>query len=166
MLQQTSSTSSPPKTPAVKPQKRVAAQPYQQSRRRTSGSDALAEIASLAADFNGIMSSFRDLFAASAAAPTPATSTAPAPAGVSAPTPSLHLSPQRRTEAIITAQKEMWLVPKDRVALINILRDVSKADIYNALETEEIRVPWVIDELQQIGVHAFHPLYSNLDFDF
>ncbi|KAJ7131877.1 hypothetical protein C8R43DRAFT_956835 [Mycena crocata] len=143
--------------------KRVAAQSssgYHKKPRLGPGTQGLIDIASAAVDFNEIFSSFRGAFAATDGAPQTSASTSTAPA----PAPVFQLSPQRRITAIVQAQKESWLSNSDRVALIKILRDVTKADVYTALETDEIRIPWILSELEEVGVITFHPTYSGFDF--
>ncbi|KAJ7732370.1 hypothetical protein DFH07DRAFT_780974 [Mycena maculata] len=128
--------------------KRAAAQPVSANHRkkpRLSGSSrALQDIASAATDFNGIMGNFRAILAGPAQAPV----------DVVAPA------------AVMAAQKEKWLPPKEHLAFINFISDkdnMNKADTYNALEDEEIRIPWVIDQLREaLGIIIFHPLYADL----
>jgi hypothetical protein len=64
------------------------------------------------------------------------------------------------------AQNEKWLANTERVELIRILRDVTKADVYTALLTGEVRIPWILEELHEVGVVPYHPVYSSLDLGF
>jgi hypothetical protein len=120
----------------------------------SAGAQGLFDLNATAGEFTEIMGSFRDLWATG-----PTNETA-----ASTSTPAFMTSPQRRTNAIKLAQKEEWLAPAERVALIRILRDVTKADVYIALDTDDVRIPWIIDELNDVGVMVFHPVYSSLTF--
>ncbi|KAJ7255945.1 hypothetical protein C8J57DRAFT_1473077 [Mycena rebaudengoi] len=127
---------------------------YHKKSKLSGGARALEMIASSAMDFNDMMGTY---FASTGGAPT--TSSTPTTMSPLA----FQTSPKRRTDAIMQAQKELWLTASHRVALVKILRDVTTADVYNALLTDEIRIPWVLEELNDVGIIAFHPLYSNLD---
>ncbi|KAJ6546381.1 hypothetical protein B0H10DRAFT_2447572 [Mycena sp. CBHHK59/15] len=147
--------------PSVRNGKRTAAQPapmYRKKPKLSGGARALEMLATSAVDFNDMFANFL-----SAPATTPATASTTASTSM---TPAFQTSPQRRIGAIMLAQKEAWLSPAQRVALIKILRDVTKADVYTALLTEEIRIPWVLDELNDAGIIAFHPMYSDLELKF
>lgn len=80
-------------------------------------------------------------------------------------TRAFQTSPQRRISAVHQVQDaETWLDPRQRLAFIQILKkDTDTADVYMALETDELRIPFVLDELQKVGVLAFHPEYSDLN---
>ncbi|KAJ7868027.1 hypothetical protein B0H14DRAFT_2572520 [Mycena olivaceomarginata] len=171
----TPSSSSSVQTPAPAGRKRVAAQSdttYSRSTKKartTVAAQALSDLAASAGDLNTIMASFRDILAAPAdpvaPAVTPLAIAAPAgaPAGPPAPANPLLLSPQRRTAAIRLAQQETWLLPVQRLALVKLLREVKLADEYINLESEEMRVLWVLEMLRDVGVYAFHPEIS-IDF--
>ncbi|KAJ7453431.1 hypothetical protein FB451DRAFT_1408835 [Mycena latifolia] len=153
--------------PSATIRKRTAAQSapvYRKKPRLSAGAQAITDIAASTGEFNEIMSSFRDVFAASNAAS--ATTTMPAASTSTSATPTFQISPQRRTSAIHRAQEEMWLQPNERVALVRILRDITAADTYNALLTDEMHIPWVIDKLKAIGIFVFHPVYSSFDLEF
>ncbi|KAK7025817.1 hypothetical protein R3P38DRAFT_3355986 [Favolaschia claudopus] len=111
-------------------------------------------------DLNATASKFNEIFARlipDAAGGAPHAS-APIP-----PAPSPLLSPERRTAAInLARQKEDWLDTAQRVALVQIVRDARNADVYLALADDEgMRITWVLEELQKVGVYAFHPTYSS-----
>jgi hypothetical protein len=137
--------------------KRTAAAPPPQRPKRarhSTGAEALANIASSANEFNDIFGGFRAIFAAPAAA-EPAAATAP---GVN--TQIFQPSPVRKTDAIIRAQKlETYLLPSDLAILVNILgNSAAKADLYNALIIDAVRVGWVQDQLRK------HTREEGLDF--
>ena len=59
------------------------------------------------------------------------------------------------------AQQEDWMMPQERLALVRLVKeDVETADLYCALLTEDMRIPWIIDELGKVGVTVFHHKYS------
>lgn len=101
----------------------------------------------------------RDIFAIPAS--TSATQVSSSAAPITAPPAlALQLSPQRRTAAIHQAQQEEWMLPHERLQLVQIVRNVEAADTYLALLTEDMRIPWIIDELEKVGVTVFHHKYS------
>jgi hypothetical protein len=156
----------PIETPSTSTRKRVAAQPapvYQRTKKpRTNvAHQALADIATAAGDITSIMGSLRDALAA----PVPSEQ-APALATDPIPGKTFQLSPQRRADAGKLAQRETWLTPPQRVALVKVVRDVKLADEYTNFDTEEMRVLWVLDQLQDVGVVAFHPDYSFKYMDY
>ncbi|KAF7372334.1 hypothetical protein MVEN_00093600 [Mycena venus] len=106
----------------------------------------------------------RELFA-SASGSVASTSTVPAaaPAVVPTvpPTPVFQTSPQRLISAVTLAQQEDWMTVPERLALIRILKeDPRMVDVYSAMLTEDMRIPWIIDELGKVGVVVFHHKYS------
>ncbi|KAJ7718237.1 hypothetical protein B0H16DRAFT_1425954 [Mycena metata] len=144
--------------------RRMPAQPtpmYRKKARLSAGAQGLIDLNQTAMEFNEIFSGFRNMFT------TPDSSTAPTPGASTSTTPApTHLSPQRRSSAIKLAKEETWLSKPHRVALVQILRDVTQADVYLQLvDEEEMRVLWVIDELaDKKNIYAFHPEYSSLEF--
>ncbi|KAJ7614294.1 hypothetical protein DFH06DRAFT_1344247 [Mycena polygramma] len=156
-------------TPVGSGRKRAAATPSHPPKRirPTGGAQALASIANAAQEFNDIFGDFRSLFATPkevAAAPSvpaaaPAAAAGPA-AGFNAPL--LQPSPVRKTSAVIRAQElETYLVPSDLAILIDILGEsASKADMYNAIRIDAVRVGWVQAQLRK------HTEQQGLDFSF
>ncbi|KAF7343133.1 Myb-like domain-containing protein [Mycena venus] len=69
-------------------------------------------------------------------------------------------SPVRKTDALLRAQRlENYLAPSDLAIICDILgNSVAKADIYNALVVDAVRVGWVQDQLRK------HTLEGGLDF--
>ncbi|KAJ7759770.1 hypothetical protein DFH07DRAFT_772102 [Mycena maculata] len=146
----------------------VAAQPaasYRKKPRMSNGAAALPDLAGSAEDFNCIFGGLANMLAAPTVAPdiTQAAASTSNAALPLAPAPGFQLSPQRRTQAIHLAQTEDWLQPHECLALIKILRNVSQADMYIALLSDDICIPWVIDVLAEVGITVFHPMYSSFD---
>lgn len=146
----------------VNGKKRTAAQPFpvRKRSRLSAGAQGLLDIAAAATEFNGIFGDFRDVIAASVATPPTAIPTAATAPAAALSNPVFQTSPQRRVSAVYKAQQEDWMLPLDRLELIEILQDLRKADTYMALLTDEMRIPWVIKELAKVGVPVFHPTYS------
>ncbi|KAJ7811103.1 hypothetical protein B0H13DRAFT_2384147 [Mycena leptocephala] len=132
---------------------------YTRKSRLSGGAQGILDLAGAAKDMNGILGDMRDIFAipASTSAAQGSSSTAPTTAP---PALALQLSPQRRTAAIHQAQQEEWMLPQERLQLVQIVRNVETADTYLALLTEDMRIPWIIDELEKVGVTVFHHKYS------
>ncbi|KAJ7749798.1 hypothetical protein DFH07DRAFT_775298 [Mycena maculata] len=126
---------------------------------------ALLDLAGSAEDFNHIFGGLANMLAAPTVAPDVTQAAASMSNGAlpPAPAPGFQLSPQHRTQAIHLAQTEDWLQPLECLALIKILRNVSQADVYIALLSNDIRIPWVIDVLAEVGIMVFHPMYSSFD---
>jgi hypothetical protein len=145
------------------PRKRVAAQPAPHKRSRLSGGgQGIQDLANAASDFNVIFGKMGNLFADGAgSAPAAAAPVPVAPvAGPSMPT--FQTSPQRRVSAVVLAQREDWMSPEERLALIQILTENQRlADVYPVLLTEGMRIPWIINELRKVDVHVFHHKYSS-----
>ncbi|KAJ7032800.1 hypothetical protein C8F04DRAFT_1184750 [Mycena alexandri] len=163
------SDSSSPITPKKDKGKQAAqpAPPHHKKPRVSAGAQGLFDIARAAEKFNGIFEDFHHVLAqpqpAPAATGVASMSTITAPAATLPPS-AFQTSPQRRTSAIVGAQNETWLTNRERVALVRVLTVLEKAEVYNALLTDDIRIPWIIDELQKVGVFAFHPEHSALEF--
>ncbi|KAF8216706.1 hypothetical protein K438DRAFT_2007510 [Mycena galopus ATCC 62051] len=141
------------------PRKRVAAQPAAQKKScLSSGTQAIQELASAASDFNVIFGKMGSLFADSAVSPA-AAPVAPV-AGPS--TQTFQTSPQHRVSAVVLAQREDWMTPEERLAHIQILTENQRlADVYPALLTEDMRIPWIISELRKVDVYVFYHKYSS-----
>ena len=113
-------------------------------------------IASSVEEFNSIFSGFRDILAPPDT-PRPSGPSAPAAPIPAAPAPSAaptYLSPSRKVDAVIRAQNlESHLSASDLRILINIVgMDTGKANIYNALLNDELRINWVQDQLQDYKI--------------
>ncbi|KAJ7098907.1 hypothetical protein C8R44DRAFT_888751 [Mycena epipterygia] len=114
--------------------KRRAAQPSGRQPKKTrlsAGGQALQDLATAATDFNGLMGNFLQAFSTPEPAATAANPATPAPAMVAAAaaTAAFQISPQRRTNAIVSAQRELWLSADLRRVFINhISRDMIKVD--------------------------------------
>ncbi|KAJ6450043.1 hypothetical protein C8R45DRAFT_1128251 [Mycena sanguinolenta] len=150
-------SSKPSSSPApANPRKRVAAQPASQKKSRlSSGPQAIQELVSAASDFNVIFGKMGTYFADSAASAPAAAPVAPAAGPLAA---TFQTSPQRRVSAVVLAQREDWMTPQERLALIQILTDNQKlADVYPALLTDDMRIPWIISELGKVDVYVFFP---------
>ncbi|KAJ6523998.1 hypothetical protein B0H19DRAFT_1085458 [Mycena capillaripes] len=160
-----SDSSSP--APLFTGRKRAAApqapKTYAKKPRLSGGAQGIVDLVGAAKDMNSILGDMRDIFAAPAA-PTALATTSVTQASTSehaAPSvPAFQLSPQRRQAAIYQAQQETWMDPRDRLRLIQIVRNIEAADTYMSLLTEDMRIPWIIDELEKIGITVFHHKYS------
>ncbi|KAF7338998.1 Myb-DNA-bind-3 domain-containing protein [Mycena venus] len=170
------SDSSP--APSKQSGQRRAAQPapaqsIQKKPRLTPAAQGLLSLTKSAERFNEIFGDLRDFLVAPASAPAPANSSAAtststatvASTSTATTTRAFQTSPQRRVSAVHQVQDaETWLEPRQRLAFIQILKkDTDTADVYMALETDELRIPFVLDELRNVGVFAFHPEYSDLN---
>ncbi|KAJ6493692.1 hypothetical protein C8R47DRAFT_1269881 [Mycena vitilis] len=173
---------SSPAPPPAGSLKRAAATPhlpgFRKKARLSTGAQGLVELAAASQDFNDIFGSIRDILASTsgptttpdtAVAPTASTSAAAvtAVAATSVPTVgNFQTSPQRRNDAVALAQNELWLTPLERLELIEVLDNIRLADVYTGLRTEELRIQWIIRQLNKVGVTVFHPEYSFNNFTF
>lgn len=135
---------------------------------RLSGNgQALENIASAATDFVEILGGFRELFAftntTAPATPAPHAAAPPAaPAGPALPTQIIfQTTPSRKHAAVTRAQQlETYLVASDLAILIDILSmSTAKADAYNAIVVDAVRVYWVQEQLRK------HMLENGLQLD-
>ncbi|KAF7372249.1 Myb-DNA-bind-3 domain-containing protein [Mycena venus] len=112
--------------------------------RYSAGAHALGSIAAAAHNMNEILGGWQSIFAAPAAAAAPA---------AGAPVSSTLGSNANATRL------ENYLAPSDLAIICDILgNSVAKADIYNALVVDAVRVGWVQDQLRK------HTLEGGLDF--
>ncbi|KAF7371621.1 hypothetical protein MVEN_00017600 [Mycena venus] len=133
--------------------KRAAVTPLQPPKRArySAGAQALSSIASAAHDMNEILGGFRQIFAPLPAQPAQAvTLGAGAEASGSNPNAQVY-QPSPRLET--------YLLPDDLSIFCDIIgENIIKADMYNALIVDSIRVKWVRDQLRK------HALQHGLDF--
>ncbi|KAJ7448816.1 hypothetical protein B0H11DRAFT_1928859 [Mycena galericulata] len=123
------------------------------------GARVLGDIAVAAGEFNDIMSGFRAAFASSNTAQEASeTRAAPTTQGT-AEVPVYQASPSRKNAAVLRAQMlETWLNDSDLALLLDILGDsVSKADTYNSIQREGVRISWVQAQLRK------HMMDNGLD---
>ncbi|KAF7372652.1 Myb-DNA-bind-3 domain-containing protein [Mycena venus] len=128
--------------------KRAAVTPSQPPKRArySAGAQALSSIASAAHDMNEILGGFRQIFAPLPAQPAQAVTSGAALCVVLMP--SFVPSDSRPTSSLMTSQ----------FSAISSGENIIKADMYNALIVDSIRVKWVRDQLRK------HALQHGLDF--
>ncbi|KAF7346961.1 Myb-DNA-bind-3 domain-containing protein [Mycena venus] len=139
--------------------------------RYSAGAHAFGSIAAAAHNMNEILGGWQSIFAAPAAAAAPvagapvsstsgSNANATVNANANANTQIYQPSPVRKTDALLRAQRlENYLAPSDLAIICDILgNSVAKADIYNALVVDAVRVGWVQDQLRK------HTLEGGLDF--
>ncbi|KAJ7478475.1 hypothetical protein FB451DRAFT_1365977 [Mycena latifolia] len=153
------SSPTPYRTPAPSGRKR-AASPTPATRtirpkrtRLSGGAQALGDIASSAADFIDIFGDFRTAFTSNNTT-APAAAAAPANPVVPAAVPHAPVSestPSRKKAAVVRAQAlEIYLLDDDLATLIDILSmNTAKADAYNAIVRDGVRVAWVQEQLRK-----------------
>ncbi|KAJ6609636.1 hypothetical protein B0H10DRAFT_1954460 [Mycena sp. CBHHK59/15] len=105
---------------------------YTRKSRLSGGAQGILDLAGAAKDMNGILGDMRDIFTISASTSATQVSSSTAPA-TALPALALQLSPQRRTAAIHQAQQEEWMLPHDRLQLVQIVQNVEAPDTYLAL---------------------------------
>ncbi|KAF7350044.1 hypothetical protein MVEN_01306100 [Mycena venus] len=130
--------------------------------RYSAGAHALGSIAAAAHNMNEILGGWQSIFAAPAAAAAPVagapvSSTSGSNANANA---TVNANANANTQIYQPNPRlENYLAPSNLAIICDILgNSVAKADIYNALVVDAVRVGWVQDQLRK------HTLEGGLDF--